>query len=365
MPKNTAPGLKQVGKIWHIDKRLRGYGRLCESTGSTDYAETERYLARRIEKIREATIYGVRPDRTFNEAALEYIRYKADKRSIKQDAIRLNSLSPFIGDIPIHRLHMGVMTPFIEAFKKKGLKTATINHGLKVVRQILNLAAGEWVDEQGLTWLDRPPKIKLIPVRDAKKPRPITWSEEVTFMRHLPAHLQVMAQFGLHTGLREGEICNLRWDWETQVRGLDGVTVFILPCDAHKAGHKSGMERMVILNRVAQAIVEGQRVKHKTHVFCFRGHPTQRMVNNGWDRARMTSGIDITAHSLRHTYGLRLRSAGVSHRDIQDLLGHKNGNVTAHYSRAEIVNLLEAANLICGRDEQKPELTLIRRIAVS
>ena len=31
-----------------------------------------------------------------------------------------------------------------------------------MVRRILNLAAAEWVDEHGLTWLLAPPKIKLL-----------------------------------------------------------------------------------------------------------------------------------------------------------------------------------------------------------
>jgi hypothetical protein len=36
-----------------------------------------------------------------------------------------------------------------------------INHGLKVVRRILNLAQSEWLNENGLTWLAAAPKIKL------------------------------------------------------------------------------------------------------------------------------------------------------------------------------------------------------------
>ena len=363
--RTIAPGLQKKGQIWHVDKKIRGYGRLCESTGTSDYAEAEQYLARRLEEIRQATVYGVRPERTFNEAAEHYIGYKADKRSIRQDAIRLNRLSRFIGELPLHKVHMGVLQPYIEDCRQRGLKTASINHGLKVVRQILNLAAGEWVDEHGLTWLDRPPKIKLLPVKDARQPRTISWTEEKRFLAALPTHLQSMALFALNTGLREGELCGLRWEWEADVRGLDSVTVFILPPEAHKAGHKSGMERLVVLNRVAQSVVEAQRGKHETHVFAFRGKPIQRLVNSGWDKARAVSGIDITPHSLRHTFGQRLRAAGVNFRDSQDLLGHKNQNVTAHYTKAEIANLLDAANAIIIQDERKPELTLVRRRRVA
>jgi hypothetical protein len=47
--------------------------RLFESTGTGDLAEAERFLARRLEEIRQATVYGVRPERTFEQAAVEYI----------------------------------------------------------------------------------------------------------------------------------------------------------------------------------------------------------------------------------------------------------------------------------------------------
>ena len=46
--------------IWRIDKCIRGYGRLYESTGSRDLEEAERYLNRRLEQIRQASVYGVR-----------------------------------------------------------------------------------------------------------------------------------------------------------------------------------------------------------------------------------------------------------------------------------------------------------------
>ncbi len=48
--------------------------RICESTGSNSLEEAEIYLAKRIEEIRQAKIYGVRPKRTFRQAALKYFR---------------------------------------------------------------------------------------------------------------------------------------------------------------------------------------------------------------------------------------------------------------------------------------------------
>ncbi len=71
------------------------------------------------------------------------------------------------------------------------------------------------------------------------------------------------------------------------------------------------------------------------------------MANTAWKRARKQVGIDVRVHDLKHTFGRRLRAAGVSFEDRQDLLGHKSQRITTHYSAAELVNLIEAANKVC------------------
>ncbi|MDQ3731992.1 MAG: tyrosine-type recombinase/integrase, partial [Pseudomonadota bacterium] len=73
----------------------------------------------------------------------------------------------------------------------------------------------------------------------------------------------------------------------------------------------------------------------------------------------------VRVHDLKHTFGRRLRSAGVSFEDRQDLLGHRSGRITTHYSAAELSRLIEAANGVCNRGNEKPELVVLRRLNVS
>ncbi|MCP4924676.1 MAG: tyrosine-type recombinase/integrase [Gammaproteobacteria bacterium] len=66
-----------------------------------------------------------------------------------------------------------------------------------------------------------------------------------------------------------------------------------------------------------------------------------------WRKARERAGLpNLRAHDLKHTFGRRLRAAGVSFEDRQDLLGHKSGRITTHYSAAEVGNLIDAANRV-------------------
>jgi integrase len=104
---------------------------------------------------------------------------------------------------------MGTFQAWIDKRRTAGKATGTTNHGLKVVRRILNLAASEWVDEHGLTWISAAPKLKLLPDVDKRKPYPLSWSEQTTLFKELPDHLADMALFAVNTGCGDQEVCNL------------------------------------------------------------------------------------------------------------------------------------------------------------
>jgi hypothetical protein len=70
----------------------------------------------------------------------------------------------------------------------------------------------------------------------------------------------------------------------------------------------------------------------------------------------------MRTHNLRHTFGRRLRGAGVPLETRKALLGHASGDITTHYSAAELGELLAAAEKIVNRGlAQAPTLTVIRR----
>jgi hypothetical protein len=105
---------------------------------------------------------------------------------------------------------------------------------------------------------------------------------------------------------------------------------------------------LIVLNRIAKAVVEAQRGIHSSRVFTYRGNPTTRMLNKAWLRARRVAALpQVRVHDLKHTFGRRLRSAGVSFEDRQDLLGHRSARITTHYSAAELSKLLEA-EIVCA-----------------
>ena len=213
------------------------------------------------------------------------------------------------------------------------------------------------MDEHGLTWLATPPRIKFLSMTESRKPYPLSWEEQERLFNHLPEHLQDMALFKVNTGCREQEVCGLRWEWEQELTELQ-TSVFIIPALAVK----NRETRVVILNRVAGDVIDSKRRESPEYVFTFQGRKVLKMNGRSWRSARKKAGLpQVRVHDLKHTFGRRLRAAGVSFEDRQDLLGHKSGRITTHYSEAELFRLIEAANKVCAPlDTKCTTLTLLK-----
>lgn len=448
MGRKRTPGLRKRGEIWYIEKQILGI-RICESTGTSSLEEAELILALRIEAIRKAKVYGERPRHSFRDAATKYLNESLHLASISDYAVTLKRLDPYIGDLPLEKVHLGTLQAFIDARKKDGVKNKTINSALSVVRRILNLAARLWRDENGLTWLETSPLIVMLPMDDSRKPYPLTWSEQRVLLKELPDHLAAMTLFKVNTGTREQEVCQLRWEWEVEVPELN-TSVFLIP------GHfvKNRDDRLVVLNRIARSVIDAQRNKHHEFVFTRKGKPVRDMNNTAWQRSRIRAAFalirqeplcesleesvcrddGITArvtckhggkgnavevsytleeheqdrakrgypklkhyqlrdrellqtirykamrrfleqhwpelvsfsrvqvHDLKHSFGRRLRAAGVALETRKVLLGHRSQDITEHYSAVELEELINAVEKVCEQKSGKiPALTVLRR----
>lgn len=84
-----------------------------ELARALDRLEAERHLARLIEEARQAQVNGVRPTRTFEQAAAKFVLENQHKRSTDDDVRLLKGLMPWIGSVPIDKVHMGTLQPWI------------------------------------------------------------------------------------------------------------------------------------------------------------------------------------------------------------------------------------------------------------
>ena len=416
--------LEPKSGFWHIDKRVRGYGRLRESTKETGRKAAEEYLIGRLLAIRkereEIAANGGVPKRTFAEAAAQYVARHKHIDSIDETIRQLAVVAPWINDKPLAQVHDGALQPFIEkrqretvrkrvlledgtyATKTVPVSNSTINHTLEVVRRVLNFAHKKLQDDlpngEARKWLRTAPVVTLLPESQTREPYPLSWQEQEYLLRELPGHLQRMSLFKVNTGTREQEVCQLRWSWEVKVPELD-TSVFIVP----RGFVKNDEDRLIVLNRVARSVVDECRDMHPEFVFVYRRNvdrlhheetkgrreqgiaatrprPVTRMNNNAWKKGRLRaarklaadSGIPeerlasfsaVRVHDLKHTFGRRLRAAGIGRETRSVLLGHANGDITTHYSGAELAELIAAAEKVCGVNRSLPTLTVLKQRA--
>ncbi|MEM6583820.1 MAG: hypothetical protein AAF699_21270 [Pseudomonadota bacterium] len=80
----------------------------------------------------------------------------------------------------------------------------------------------------------------------------------------------------MNTDCRDGEVRTLRWDWAIDVPDL-GTTVFLIP--GEKVKNWEDLE--VVLNRVAESVIEGVRRPYPKCVFTYYGHEVRSINDNG------------------------------------------------------------------------------------
>lgn len=385
MGRRRTPGLTQKGTIWHIDKEYRGR-RICRSTRSSSLLVAEQALRDILTDIDRQLADG-RPTTTWRQVATKYLVQFQSKASIKAESYHLEDLDTFLGDLAIQEVHDNTLEPFIAHRRAQGIRTSTINRALEVVRRIVRLCEFSWKHPSGKPYLDKAPKITMQkPAQgrsDARQPYPLDWDEQQALFQGLAPLLAKMALYKVNTGNREAEVCGLKWEWEwhTKIPELKG-RIFIIPGDAtlpNEKGVKNRQDRLVVLNDIAKSVVESCRGDHPDYVFVYTRHtgrgknrkvksiePVLRMNNSSWKKAWKAAGLPtdgrykMGVHNLKHTFGRRLRAAGVSMETRKVLLGHKNSDITTHYSVPEVMELLQAANKVCRNSRKSPELSIVK-----
>lgn len=353
-----------------VNKQYKGE-RIFARLGKVGQDDAEGWLrarqaeidARRENKLREGS------EQLFAAAAQKYLIEckQREVRTLDVIAYHVNLLLPYIGSLPMRDVCNETLEGFKEERAAEGAKNATINRSLEVVRTVANRAARVW-RAHGRPWLAAAPLIEMLDEQQQRRPPyPITWSEQAALMEHLPAHLQRMALFALNCGARDDNVCKLRWEWERAVPELVR-SVFVIPATEFKGKRP----HVLILNDVAWKIVESCRGADEKFVFVWRRErvknvdvepvmpyrPVHTMNNTAFQTARRKAGLDrLRVHDLRHTFGQRLRDAGVSEEDRALLLGHALTGMPQHYATATIARLVEAANKV---QETRDRTTLLR-----
>jgi integrase len=327
---------KKAG-VWYADFYVDGK-RVQETTGTRNKREAEKFLALRLSEVERGQYF--RPVRiTVSEFGQRHMEYaKANKRSWLRDEQIMTHLNAAFG--PMQLTDIG---PFpIERYKIDRVKVvspATVNREIALLKHLFNLAE-QWVVFQGRN----PVKgIKFLSENNLQY-RSLSDAEEATLIRHCSPYLQDLVTFAINTGLRFGDILDMKWEGVN----LDDRTINVFV-------KKTRRFLDLPLNDAAAAVVRSWHGIRKGD-YVFYNPETGGQWKDLWlglKKACRKAGLaEVTWHTFRHTFASRLTAAGADLVTIKELLGHSSISVTMRYAHTNREAKVRAVNLL-GRGSDK------------
>ncbi|MFH0990277.1 MAG: tyrosine-type recombinase/integrase [bacterium] len=325
---------KRSNGFWYILFTDEGKIR-WKSTGQTHKREALRALTEFETLLRAKQI--PKNLEQFIREFLQYARGNYSPGTVYLYELALNHFLVVTGNIPLSK----VTAKHFDLYRIKRLEAispVTVNIELRTLRAFLNTA---------LRWnlIEKNPfsGLKLVMVPE-QTPIFFTRDDFQKLMNIIKEQcLREVVLFATLTGLRRGEIINLRWSDVDLPRKV--ITVQSNPTFRTKQGKR----RVIPLSETAIYLLHSKCSKvYGEYVFLLNG----QKISEDWlthafkDAVISAKLIDkrLHFHSLRHTFATWLVQDGVPIYEIQKLLGHSSIAVTQIYSHLAASELHKTVN---------------------
>ncbi|MFH1282051.1 MAG: site-specific integrase [bacterium] len=258
----------------------------------------------------------------FRDFAEEFLEKHARlKRSYRRFQGIVKTLNQYFGDCLLHN----VTAESIENFRRQrldlGKAKATTNRELACLKTMYSKALLWDKTEKNPT-----AKVKLLQ-EENERIRYLSNDEQEKLIlackKSEAPHLYPIVMTALNTGMRLGEILNLRWC------DIDLRNGFI-----HIEKSKSGKRRDVPMNnRLIEIFKYGIKKPNTEYVFCDDFGKSFTTIRRSFKTALKRAGIsNFTFHSLRHDFACHALMAGGDIYTISKILGHSSVLVTQKYA---------------------------------
>lgn len=254
--------------------------------------------------------------------------YKACVLSVKY-------FKEFFGNILLSDIDYSLIEDYKVWRKKTGVTNRSINRELMCLRPLLRQARDR-------SYIAENPMEQVKSLREDKKiPKFLTREEIIKLLDNASPYLRPLVILAINTGLRHGELLNLRWedvDWD---RG----TVKIAISSNYKP--KNRKERIMGLNEEAYKVLRflhdywihpsrnliyPRESSQMDYIICNRKGKPFKSLKTALKNAVKKAGLQgITWHTLRHTWASHAIMAGISPSVVQRGLGHSNISTTNIY----------------------------------
>jgi integrase len=268
----------------------------------------------------------------FDEFAQEFLTVyaAANNKPSEVDSKRTildKHLKPFFGDLRLDRIGPQQIDAFKAQQRNAGLAHKTINNQLTVLGKLFNVAK-EW------NRIAAVPRIGFLKTSDPEFDF-LDFAEATRLIEAADPNWRPMILFALRTGLRQGELLELRWNDVDLVKGQIRVRRSIWK--GKVTTPKGGKSREVPLSDEARSAIRALPSRFAGELVFPAGssarHLTKGECKHPLWRACKRAGLRLIGwHVLRHTFASHLAMRGVPLKAIQELLGHTTMEMTMRYA---------------------------------
>lgn len=299
---------------------------------------------------------------TFRELKERYEEIQRGNRSFEGSRkYFLQFLSNYFGDRRLHQI-----TPHdIERLKKDRKESptrlhreranGTVNRELGLLRHMLNKAVF-WgmIDENPFSRF-REFEERIFLEEDNSRVRFLEEDEIRKLLSVSPPYLKNIIKAAILTGLRKGDLLNLKWGDIDLERGF-------LTFREQKKRNKLKVKE---LNDDMLALLMEIPKGKDDHIFCGRDGNPLKVIKRSFDTALRRAGIkDFHFHDLRHTSASHLLMRGASLKAVQEHLGHSSLEMTERYSHLSRSYQREEIQRLNGLFDAESSKKLVRNAEI-
>lgn len=294
----------------------------------------------------------------FSKSYLEWVKNNQANNTLESKKVSIDHFKKFLSKTTKYQadffeLHE-ITQELIEGFKgcrlRSGAKNRTINIELNCISHLLRIAK-EW------GYVVSESKIKKLK-ETQKLPRFFSEQEIQLLLPESSSYLKQIIIISLNTGMRIGEVMNLRW----KHIDLDANIIHVSNTESFKT--KNGKDRQIQINsNLRNYLIQNQnyfitpssdqialREAHqKEYVICHEDGSPIAKPTKAFKNLLARLGInDASLHTLRHTFASQLVMKGVSLPTVKEFLGHQDIKTTMIYVHLSENHKKDAIEQLCS-----------------
>ena len=263
-----------------------------------------------------------------SNSPLEYAKTNKAKSTYRVDKYRIEAhLIPYFGDMTLTQITPQVLERYKRERLEEGASPNTVNHEIANLSHMFRVAA-KW----GL--IDRNPVSHVDKMKIPERPKRFLNQAQIERLMEAAngSHIFPLIVTALHTGMRKSELFNLKWSDIDFGR----MTVTVQSKDDwHTKNYRS---RTLQITPVLYDVLIEHRKQHllnvqSEYVFTYNGQKLRSNIKRSLARVMSKADLKgVTLHTFRHTFASQLVMAGVSLREVQELMGHRSFETTLQYA---------------------------------